>query len=205
MTPLVIEPHYLGNLEYYGLILQAESVVLEVNDYFPKQTFRNRCYVLGSNKVLPLIVPVSYSHRTLTKEVTIDNFQRWRKDHRGAFYSSYGKAPFYEFFSDEIEEIWRKEYKYLIDLTLDLLSLTLKWLQKDVKMTLSESYEENSADDFRDVITPKKPFVDRKIYQEIPYSQLFGDNFIPNLSIIDLIMCEGPQAPDILSASFLKH
>ena len=205
MNSLVIEPHYLGSLEYYALLLDSESIVLEVNDYYQKQTYRNRCYLLGSNKILTLTVPVSYSSKTLTKDVTVDNFQRWKKDHNGAFYSAYGKAPFYEFFAEDLEAIWRKDYKYLVDLSVDLLILTFKWLRKDVKMTLSDSYKEKVELDFRDVIIPKKTFVDRKIYQEVPYTQLFGDNFIPNLSIIDLIMCEGPGALDVLTASFLKH
>jgi len=205
MSQVIVEPHYLGSLEYYCLLLQHESIVLEVNDKFQKQTFRNRCQILGSNKILPLIVPVSYSNNSITKDVTIDHTQRWVKDHWGAFYSSYGKAPFFEYFADSMMEVWKNEFKYLVDLTVEFLRLTFRMLQMDVKMTLSENFVSNHVNDFRNVIIPKKTFADRKIYQGTPYSQLFGDIFNPNLSIIDLIMCEGPQASGILAASFLKQ
>lgn len=204
MTQLIIEPHYLGSLEYYVLIAQHESVLLEINDRFIKQTFRNRCYVLGSNSVLPLILPLRFSNHMTTREVTIDHSQRWKKDHWGAFYSAYGKAPFYEYFSDMFAEIWEKKQKFLIDINHDFLTLTLKLLQLNVNVTYLEKNVEISGNDQRDCILPKKPFTDRKIYHPAPYTQLFGDTFVPNLSIIDLIMCEGPQASQVLTASFLR-
>ncbi len=205
MSQLIIEPHYLGSLEYFCLFPHHQIIVLEVHDKFQKQTFRNRCYLLSSNKVLPLIVPVSYSSKSLVKEVVIDNSQRWKKDHWGAVYSSYGKAPYFEFFADMINDVWRKNHKFLVDLNIEFLSLLVKILQLDVKLTLSEQQEKKTELDLRNFITPKRSFVDRKIYQPIPYSQLFGDKFSPNLSIIDLIMCEGPNASSVLSASFLKR
>ena len=205
MSKLLIEPHYLGSLEYYSLILQYNEVVLEVQDRFQKQTFRNRCQILGSNKVLSLFVPVSYTSQTLCKDVTIDDGQRWRKDHWGAFYSSYGKAPFFEHFADAFEEVWSRRHRFLIDLTSAFLKLTYRLLQMDVKMSFTQRIEENLCDDFRNIIVPKKPFTHRKIYDPKPYMQLFGNKFEPNLSIIDLIMNEGPQARHIIAASFLKH
>ena len=206
MKQIIIEPHYLGSLEYYCLISSVDSIAIEINDRFQKQTFRNRCYLPGSSKVLPLIVPVSYSSSSLTKEVTIDHSQRWKKDHWGAIYSAYGKAPFFEFFVDSFQEILGGNHKYLVDLNEKLLQLTMKLLKVNVNMTYSNSFQDNSqAVDFRNVILPKKSFTDRKIYQSRPYSQIFSDTFIPNMSILDLIMCEGPQAAEVLSASFLMR
>lgn len=205
MNELLIEPHYLGSLEYYCLVLQSESVVLEVNDRFQKQTYRNRSYLLGANGVLPLIVPVSYSNQTITKDVTIDHLQRWKKDHWGAFYSAYGKAPFFEYFSDSFSEVWEKKQKYLVDLCVDFLSLTMRLLQKDVHISLSKEFIDNHDFDYRNTVIPKKSFSHRKIYRPKPYPQLFSNNFNPNLSIIDLLLCEGPNAPEIIVASFFKH
>lgn len=204
MSTLVIEPHYLGSLEYYALLSQYDAITLEVNDRFRKQTFRNRCYLLGSNGVLPLILPLRYSNEMTIKEVTLDHSQRWKKDHWGAFYSAYGKAPFFEYFSEMFSEIWNKKHTHLIDINHDFLTLTLKLLQLDVKVAYTEKYIDLHDQDFRDVILPKKPFTDRKIYHPTPYTQLFGDTFVPNLSIVDLIMCEGPQARQVLTASFLR-
>lgn len=205
MSEVYIEPHYLGSLEYYSLISRYDTLMLEIQDRFQKQTFRNRSYILGANKVLPLIVPVSYHRDTISKDVRIDHQQRWIKDHWGAFYSSYGKAPFFEYFADFLNEIWNKKHKFLVDLSVDFLRMTFKFLALDVKMTFTERYDENVQNDFRSLITPKKSFAHRKIYQPTAYTQLFGDNFNPNLSIVDLIMNEGPQAQAIIAASFLME
>ncbi|MEO9870141.1 WbqC family protein [Ekhidna sp.] len=201
MSILVIEPHYLGNIEYFTLLNQYDQVTLEVQDSFPKQTYRNRSYFLTSNKVQPVIVPVSYSNGMPTKEVKIDYSQRWVKDHWGAFYSAYGKAPFFEYFSEEFRKIWEKNFDYLVDLSFEFLQMSIKLLQIKVDVKLTANYEDSHDLDFRDTINPKKPFSDRKIYDSITYRQLFGNTFVPNLSITDLIMCEGPNAAQILKNS----
>ncbi len=204
MSPLLIEPHYLGSLEYYALLLQHEEVLFEVQDRFQKQTYRNRCLLLGANGIQVLTIPTKYSSQTIYKDVRIDHQQRWKKDHWGAFYSSYGKAPFFEYFADPIHQVWERRHDFLLDLTTDLLKLTFKMLQKDVKMTFTEVVKKKDEHDLRDLIIPKKPFSDRKIYFPAPYMQLFGDAFVPNLSVVDLLLNQGPQASAVLAASFLK-
>jgi hypothetical protein len=53
---------------------------------------------------------------------------------------------------------------------------------------------EKSENDFRYSISPKK----ESAYIPKPYMQVFGDTFIPNLSIIDLIFNLGPEAAGYL-------
>ncbi|MEQ9466240.1 MAG: WbqC family protein [Ekhidna sp.] len=205
MSVLTIEPHYLGSLEFFALLTQHSKLRFEIHDSFPKQTYRNRTYFLSSNKVQSLIVPVKYSNGQPTKEVTVDYSQRWLKDHWGAFYSSYGKAPFFEYFSEEFRTIWQDKPTHLIDLNMKFIQLVLKILQADVEIELTDSFERKYEGDKRNVINPKESFKNRKIYTPVTYTQLFGDTFVPNLSIIDLIMCEGPNAAPILSNSFLRN
>lgn len=202
MSELIIEPHYLGCLEYFSVLIRHSHIRFEIHDSFPKQTYRNRAYFLSSNKIQPLIVPVKYTNGQPTKEVTVDYSQRWMKDHWGAFYSSYGKAPFFEYFGEEFKSVWDKQPRYLVDLNLDFLRLIFKILQVDVEISFTEVFEKEVEQDFRNQILAKESFDDRKIYTPVPYTQLFGDNFVPNLSIVDLIMCEGPNAAQILTNSF---
>ena len=204
MSTLCIEPHYLGSLEYYALVLQYDELLLEVQDRFQKQTYRNRCQFLSSNGVQVLVVPTKYSSQTVYQDVRIDHQQRWKKDHWGAFYSSYGKAPFFEYFADLLNETWEKKHEFLLDLAVDMLTLTCNMLRQDVNLTFTKESQKKVDDDYRDIIVPKKPFSNREIFNPVPYTQLFGSAFTPNLSIIDLILNEGPQASKVLAASFLK-
>ncbi len=205
MSTIVIEPHYLGSLEYFVLLSRFDEVFFEIHESFPKQTFRNRAYFLTSNKIQPLIIPVKYSNGERTEQVRIDYSQRWVKDHWGAFYSAYGKAPFFEFFEEEFKIIWDSKYEKLVDINLNFMKMIFKVLQLDIKIFYTPEFQKHCENDYRNVISPKKPFSDRKIYQPSPYTQLFGDTFVPNLSIVDLIMCEGPNAAQILSNSYLSN
>ncbi|MFK7951606.1 MAG: WbqC family protein [Ekhidna sp.] len=201
---LVTELHYLGSLEHFSLLIQQEKIVFEICDTFKKQTFRNRTYFLGSNKKLQLNIPLSFSNGTKTKDVKIDYNHKWIKDHWGAFYSSYGKAPFFEYFCDDFKAIWDSKPIYLIDLNQSFFRLSLKILKTDLKIEFTSEYKKEYEMDFRDHINPKTSFTDRKIYEPVKYTQLFGDTFVPNLSIIDLLMSEGPQSIDVLRKSYLK-
>lgn len=206
---LLIEPHYLGSIEYFCLIKRHSTVLLEINDHFQKQSYRNRAYILGSNKILSLHVPLNYTNKTTLKDVRIDHSQRWVKDHWGAIYSSYGKAPFFEFFANDFKTIWEVKHEFLLDLNVKMLMLCLKLMDLKIKFEFTDSYVMSPPEediDYRNHIHPKIEFTDRNIYQQRIYSQLFGNRFVPNLSIVDLIMCEGPQAGSILtSSSILDH
>jgi hypothetical protein len=62
---------------------------------------------------------------------------------------------------------------------------------------------ENSGD-LRSSISAKKPYSERSFYQPAPYYQVFGNQFVENLSLIDLLFCEGPRSPIIISQSAMK-
>ncbi len=201
---ILIEPHYLGSLEFYVVLLAADEISFEVQDHFVKQTYRNRCYINSAAGKQPLIIPVSYDNRTKFKDVKIDYAQSWLRDHWGAFYSSYGKAPFFDFFAEEFKRIWDARPKFLLDLNLKMMSICLKIAQIDRPFSLTEVYHssgKNDPSDFRNRILPKISFDQRDLYLPFPYIQNFGSNFVPDLSIVDLIMCEGPGTHQVLKNS----
>ena len=55
--------------------------------------------------------------------------------------------------------------------------------------------------DLRSQIIPKQPSINRDFYKPVPYYQVFGSGFAENLSLIDLLFCEGPRATSLLIAS----
>jgi hypothetical protein len=55
--------------------------------------------------------------------------------------------------------------------------------------------------DARNTINPKKLIERDFFYNPVPYQQNFGNEFVPNLSILDLLFCRGNQALEILKKS----
>ncbi len=204
-TITLIELHYLPSIEYFTCLHTYDTIHLEVQENFIKQTFRNRCYILGANGVLSLTVPVIGGRKKfLIKDIKIDYGQNWLNVHNRAISSAYGRAPFYEYYKDYFETAFLKRDKYLFDLNLSLLTLCLKLLNLKPQIEITKTYQKNLErpfTDLRSVITPKSNFKNRTFYQPVPYPQVFGKNFAPNLSVIDLIMNEGPNATSVIRQS----
>lgn len=201
-SSVVVDLHYLPSLEYFTCLLNFEQVFIEREEHFQKQSFRNRCYIRGANKVQKLSIPVKKgSQKTKIKDVQIDNQQKWQNEHWRSIHSAYGKAPFFEYFKDQFESVFSKSNICLFDLNYELLTLCLNILQVSVNISFTSEYVKNYDSGFydaRSTIHPKKNYKTNSFYQPFPYYQIFGKEFVPNLSIIDLIFCEGINSRQIL-------
>ena len=193
---VLIESHFLPSLEYFCALLHFEEVILERCEFFPKQTYRNRCYIKTAHGVKILTVPLQDRHgKILMRDVKVEAGKKWRNSHWRTIESAYRKAPFFDYYFEEVKDILFKEHKYLFDLNNDLLSFCLRSVEIQKKISASVAYEERvegNKIDLRSVITDKKPFALRDFYQPHAYHQVFGNDFAPNLSLIDLLFCEGP-------------
>jgi hypothetical protein len=71
-------------------------------------------------------------------------------------------------------------------------------------ITETAEYRQSSPDsvlDLRSAITPKKLEQCHELYYPFTYNQVFGNTFVENLSLIDLVFCAGPEAAKIVRAS----
>lgn len=202
---ILIELQYLPSIAFFSSLVGKEKLILEANEFFEKQTYRNRCHLLSSQQVEILTVPLQGANKKIkSKDIKIDNSQNWSKKHWRSIQTCYGKSPFFEFFADEFQPIYKKDYLYLWDLNLDLLTICLKIISQKIIITESGSYEKNVSGnvmDARSLIHPKKPDYLNQFYKPKAYGQSFGNNFEPNLSIIDLLMNEGPNAKTVVQQS----
>lgn len=200
------ELFYLPNLEYFTAILDKDELFLDGTEYYQKQTFRNRSKILLANKVETLSVPVSGGNKKKKyRDIQIDYNQKWKNVHLRGIQSAYGKAPFFEYFYPYIENVYLKNHKFLFDMNMDLLTVCLKLLQLNVKVSVwEEEGQIPDSMDIRGLLHVKSGPGMYSFYQEKEYLQLFGVDFAPNLSIIDLLFCEGSSAESILRASQKK-
>lgn len=197
--------HYFPCLEYFIPIIQSEKIVIEGSENYVKQSYRNRCYILGSNKILSLTIPVlNGNSKVIVKDIKIDHEQKWLNIHWRSISSAYGKAPFFLYYSDLIKEILFRKHKYLFDLNFELLIKVLQILGLNRKIELTTQYErepEKSITDLRSLIHPKINYKTNGIYMPCIYNQIFGREFVENISILDLLFCEGNNSLQTLKNS----
>jgi hypothetical protein len=205
--PILTELFYLPSIEYFVLINGQKELCIDGTERYQKQTYRNRAQILLANKVDTLSIPVlGGNKKQLYKEILIDYSQKWKNIHLRGIQSAYGKAPFFEYFFPYLEEVYAKNLTFLFDLNIELLTVCLKLLQADTKINvLLETADTNDYIDTRDIINTKKSFSSRNIMTGFPYEQMFGVNFVPNLSVLDLLFCKGPESKDILTHSKKNH
>lgn len=200
---LLVDLFYFPPIEFFVAIEEAEEILIERHDNYQKQTFRNRAAVQLANKVKYLSIPViGGNKKTKYTEVRMDDSQNWRNIHLRGLRSAYGNAPFFEYFYPELEKIFSKKITRLYDFNLELLTFCLTCLRSPAKLVETTEYSQQRGEyDLRGLIHAKEPFEGRNIYEPFSYGQIFGLNFAPNLSVIDLLFCEGADSNYVISRS----
>ena len=200
----LLDIQYLPHPAYFALLWQYPDIQLDRHENFVKQTYRNRCRILTANGTDTLTIPVQHTgHKIPMHEVRIDYRQKWLQRHWRAIASAYGKAPFFEYYADELQRIFYSQPVFLIDLTTALLTQCLDFLDFDRPLHFTDTYydlREEPANDWRSLIHPKTNPAYSKTYKQVPYQQVFGSIFVDNLSVLDLIFCTGPQAGALIKA-----
>lgn len=202
---ILIESQYFPSIAYFSLLAKAEEVHLDVHEHFEKQSYRNRTHIIGANQVQSLSIPVSHAGRkTPIHELQIDYTQKWMNNHWRAIQSAYGKAPFFDFYGGYFKDEFQIKHEELLSLNQSLLTLCLKLLKLKIKLIETDIYKKTPPEgviDFRSNIHPKKSLDTLTWFQPEPYHQIFGKDFVPNMSILDLLFCTGPDALDVLYRS----
>lgn len=194
-----IELHYLPSVAFFSMLQNTENVIIEAQEHYQKQSYRNRCNILTANGIDTLTVPVLHSSLHIPiKDVRLDNSQVWLVRHWRAIVTAYSNAPFFDYFAPYFEDVYKKNHTFLFDLNWQLLTVCLKLTKINPTISQTEIYDKNVNNDFRSLIHPKKAIPDVIAKKIIPYKQNFGNEFVPNLSIIDLLMCQGGQAKSFL-------
>ena len=196
----ILSSHYFPSIAYFIVLLQHDSVVIDLGEHFKKQSYRNRCNIYTSNGSLPLSVPVIRKNTTAVKDVVLDTTNDWKKKHWRAINSAYNSSPFFEFYEPDLKLVFFTNYTTLAELNTALLNHVCKEIGLDVTFSTSSQFIETSEShtDYRYLIDAKKVYTKADNYSR--YIQIFEEKhgFIKNLSILDLLFHEGPETLNYL-------
>lgn len=188
-----------------AVLTKYKDIDIEIHETYPKQTFRNRCNIATSSGILSLSVPVirANGNHTKTADIEIDNTKNWQTLHWRSIVTAYNKSPYFLYYRDLFEPIYKKKFHHLVDLNQELLEILLATMQiKNTRINSTLSYEFiPEAIDLRNSFQSKRtPY--QSIIPDLPrYMQAFEENhgFIPDLSITDLLFNLGPDAHKYIS------
>ena len=190
---------YFPSINYMARFLKENAPVVEIWETYRKQTYRNRCRVMTANGVESLTVPVVKvnGNHTMTKDMTISTIEPWQHIHSRCLESAYKASPYFDHYYDYLRPIFEGHFDRLIDLNDAALRAVLKMLKTKKEIAHTTDYVREAENDLREAFSPKNA-VDSSLFPT--YYQVFSEKFpfAPDLSVLDLVFNEGPEAVEYL-------
>ncbi|MCH2021552.1 MAG: WbqC family protein [Saprospiraceae bacterium] len=208
-SSIILELQYLGPVQYYSKFIKYETVYFEQHENYRKGSFRNRCYIATANGIVTLSIPLlkGKHQQAPIKTVSIDNRKNWQIIHWRSIQTAYGNSPYFDYYKHELQILYEKKYDLLFEFCLDVQEVIFNALQITPTVHFTSSYSKETQEDqidMRNIILPKTRSLANDIhFDAYPYPQVFEDRlgFLPNLSILDLLFCTGPEAYQYLQMS----
>lgn len=204
-TGILLSTAYFAPIRYFSKLAAYPEIYIEHHENFIKQTYRNRTVILGANGAIPLIVPVEKGREQKIRitDLRISYDEEWQRTHWRTIFSAYNSSPFFEYYADDLEPLFRKKVDFLFDLNQQITKTLLDILEIPAELLQTQDFEAIPADclNFREKINPKahRNAEDPSFIAQ-PYTQVFSEKFgfVPDLSILDLLFNEGPSAHSVL-------
>ncbi len=240
MKAVIVQPFYLPWIGYFGMIDAADIFVFADDVQFQEKSWQQRNKIKNVNsKCKWLTVPVNKNFGQKINETTINNsitYKRngntlgWREKHWDLISLAYSKAPYFEDYKDDIEEIFTNEWDHLSDLdtyATEKISELLRIEQPQfVKKTEMEGLEGRKVDSIMNICDivgadayisglAAKDYIDYNEFQKFKQNNIdlywfefphpvypqIGDGFVPYLSAIDLLFNTGKKSGDYVKKS----
>ena len=222
------QPLFIPWIGYFDKINKAELFVLGDNIQFTSSGWITRNSIKSNSGTQNLTVPVIQKNRLLGKkinEVLIDNQSnsKWKRQHLKTFQMNYGKTVYFNEVYTRVNEIYEEPFDFLSDFNIELIKFICGYLKIETKLVLSSAIDaggsktdliidichRTNATSFILGMGGSKIYADRKKiesngitiveqnFKHPSYNQLFGE-FIPSLSVLDILFNEGPNASAII-------
>lgn len=192
---------YFAPIQYYWHWNQSKTAVIDGEENYQKQSWRNRCQIATANGPLSLSIPILSNGEKKIRDVEMSDHGNWPSKHLVAIESAYQSSPFFEYYYDEIRELILQKDIGLFEFNRSIHDKMCAWLDisKPYLIQTKELQSESSSViiDFRSNIHPKINWKETdRTFESKPYYQVFNAKFgfLENLSILDLLFNMGPES-----------
>ncbi|HPE74867.1 MAG TPA: WbqC family protein [Draconibacterium sp.] len=210
MNTVLLSTAYFAPVQYYSKFLKYDEIYIEQFEHFNKQTYRNRCVILGGNGPIQLVVPVvkGRGRKILIKDLRISYDIEWQRNHWRTIFSAYNSSPFFEYYKDDIQPFFESKFDFLFDFNFKIHETVCELLEIQNNTFLTTDFEKVPDDtlNLRETISPKISSEVDLEFKPQKYTQVFSDKlgFVEGLSILDLLFNEGPNSYTVLEASVAR-
>lgn len=221
------QPQYFPYLGFFHKLSQADIYVVMDNVEFLRRGLQHRNKIKTAKGDQWLTVPVLHQQKQLINEVKINPDFPWARKHWGTILSNYSPAPYFNLYADDLQAILLQDWESLCELNMALLTWVMQVLAIDIPVVrlsnlpvqgeksdrLISACQAVGADTYLSGIGGKN-YMDldsfkaagvQVLWQDFTaptYEQLFPSvEFIPNLSILDVLFCCGPATHELLATA----
>ncbi|MCA9733927.1 MAG: WbqC family protein [Deferribacteres bacterium] len=225
MTFAAHKPEFIPDAIFWAKAIHASTLLLADDVQFVTKSKINRCLIKTVHGAQWLTIPVLTRGRGQQRiqDIHINNANSWRQKQWKSLIVNYKNAAYFEKYDLAIHKIYQKKYDFLIDFNMSWIEFLQKELSIDCKFLrtselgahsdgaaiISEWGEKIGCSEYlvevqlRDYLEQKRSEVQPiNIHymkmQPIPHYQQF-EEFIPGLSIIDMLLNEGDATKNVLS------
>ncbi|MDP3883146.1 MAG: WbqC family protein [Candidatus Staskawiczbacteria bacterium] len=227
MTIIIHQPEFLPYIGFFERLSNSDILVILDDVGYQKNGFINRNKIKTEKGAKWITVPVlGRSPNLKINEVLIDNGQKWAESQLGSIKAAYSKAPHFKEYYNFLEQALKQDWKKICDLDIYLIENINKFLDIDLKIIKSSDLKtkgkgterlinickELKADEYlsgpgtekghgveKQEIEKHGIKVKIKEFSNPKYNQQFrSQEFLPYMSIIDLLLNEGENSVNIL-------
>lgn len=216
MRLALIQPQFAPNLFDLSAMLKADLVVWNDLEQWHRKGRTHRAAIKGEHGLQWInIAVITEDRKKPIREVRIDQEEEWIEPFWNALHHNYTEATWYDFFAEELEADINQfaEFEKLIDLNQWFFGKLMRYLEFEVDYKLASQIPDfdPNPDVFVDRIGANILFQEHESrhYQwrsdaakdpldmHPKYSQI-GDDFVTELSILDLLFNEGKESFRVL-------
>lgn len=210
---MVLPVAYLAPISYYSVLFHSPEVVIDVHEHYIKQTLRNHCVIATGQGAQTLSVNVAKGNRPHTPitDIRLSSHANWMHQHLYSLATYYGNSPFFEYYIDELKALYPKadqpELPTLFEFTESLRKKICELIGFEPQVRYSDEWlggvSELSDNLTADLCGTPIPFQAQPYYQVAAIEN--KQQFMPNMSILDLLFNMGPESILVLRDSWKKN